>query len=50
VQSLRAKTGRSGAEERELERLPDLELELTDLRDTLLAIAPDYKPNHDDGV
>jgi hypothetical protein len=50
AQSLRAKTGRSGAEERELERLQDLELELADLRDTLLAIAPDYKPDHDDGV
>jgi hypothetical protein len=50
VQILRSKTGRSGAEERELERLQDLDLELTDLRDTLLAIAPDYKPSHDDGV
>ena len=50
VQNLRAKADRSGAEERELERLQDLELELTDLRDTLLAVAPDYKPNHDDGV
>jgi hypothetical protein len=48
TQTLRAKTGRNGAEERELERLQDLEL--TDLRDTLLAIAPDYKPNHDEGV
>ena len=29
AQTLRAKTGRSGAEERELERLQDPELELT---------------------
>lgn len=50
VQALRSKAGRSGVEVRELERLQDLELELTDLRDSLLAIAPDYKPNHDDGV
>ena len=41
---------RTSAEEREFEKLQTLQEELTDLRDTLLQIAPTYKPNHDDGV
>lgn len=50
VQSLRSRSNRSGVEEKELERAQDFELELTELRDTLLEIAKNYKPNHDDGV
>ena len=42
--------GRSRAEEKELEELQAFELELIELRDTLLKLAPSYKPNHDDGV
>ncbi|MCU9849314.1 BREX-1 system adenine-specific DNA-methyltransferase PglX [Defluviimonas sp. WL0024] len=42
--------GRTSAEEREFEKLQTLQEELTDLRDTLLQLAPTYKPNHDDGV
>ena len=41
---------RTSAEEREFEKLQTLQEELTDLRDTLLQLAPTYKPNHDDGV
>ena len=48
--ALRSKTDRSSAEEGELEQLQDFELELTHLRDTLLQVAKDYAPNHDDGV
>src|SRR5690554_6178279 len=47
---LRQKTDRSRAEERELERLMDLELELRDFRDELLKIASFWKPNLNDGV
>ncbi|MEW8419742.1 MAG: hypothetical protein AB2690_21170 [Candidatus Thiodiazotropha endolucinida] len=50
AQSLRTKTNRSRQEENELEQTQDLELELLELRDTLLEIAKNYKPNHDDGV
>ncbi|MDB3898532.1 BREX-1 system adenine-specific DNA-methyltransferase PglX [Gammaproteobacteria bacterium] len=50
LNSLRSKTNRNAAEERELEKQQDLEQELIELRDTILAIAPNYKPNHDDGV
>lgn len=42
--------GRSRYEEIELEELLDFEKELIEFRDKLMAIAPDYKPNHDDGV
>ena len=38
------------AKEKELEQTQDLELELMELRDTLLEIAKYYKPSHDDGV
>lgn len=41
---------RSREDEKALEALQLLELELIDLRDTLLQIAPTYRPNHDDGV
>jgi hypothetical protein len=47
---LRTKLNRSAADERELENQEDLEQELIDMRDTILEIAPAYKPNHDDGV
>lgn len=42
--------GRSRDEEKQYETLQTFEQELTDLRDTLLKIAPTYQPNHDDGV
>lgn len=41
---------RSRDDEKALEALQTLELELIELRDTLLQIAPTYRPNHDDGV
>jgi hypothetical protein len=47
---LRGKSNRSSAEEKELERLSDLELELKDFRDELLRIAKFWKPNLNDGV
>src|SRR5690606_5311171 len=47
---LRQKSRRSSAEEKELERLFDLELELRDFRDELLRIAAFWKPNLNDGV
>jgi hypothetical protein len=47
---LRAKTSRSKEEEKELEKITDLELELKDFRDELLRIAKFWKPNLNDGV
>ncbi|MEW4949221.1 MULTISPECIES: BREX-1 system adenine-specific DNA-methyltransferase PglX [Pseudomonas] len=41
---------RSKQDETSLEALASLEHELADLRDSLLEIAPSYRPNHDDGV
>jgi len=41
---------RNKQEEKVLEGLVNLEHELADLRDSLLEIAPNYRPNHDDGV
>lgn len=41
---------RTRDDEKSLEALQNLELELIELRDTLLQIAPTYRPNHDDGV
>ncbi|WP_458156286.1 hypothetical protein [Bradyrhizobium sp. 18BD] len=41
---------RSRDDEKVFEALQTLELELIELRDTLLHIAPTYRPNHDDGV
>jgi hypothetical protein len=43
-------SARSRDEDKKLEALQALESELTELRDTLLRIAPTYHPNHDDGV
>jgi hypothetical protein len=43
-------SGRSRDDEKIFEALQGLELELIELRDTLLRIAPTYRPNHDDGV
>lgn len=49
--SLRAKgSARSRDEEKSYEALEEFELELIELRDALLHIAPTYRPNHDDGV
>jgi len=51
LESLRSKgNARSKPEEKQLEVVLDLSQELADLRDALLAIAPKYSPNHDDGV
>ena len=51
LSTLRDKGGsRSSADEKEFEKLQDLELELIELRDALLEIAPTYRPSHDDGV
>jgi hypothetical protein len=41
---------RSRDDDKALEALQTLEKELVELRDTLLQIAPNYRPNHDDGV
>ncbi len=41
---------RSRNDEKQFEALQAFELELIELRDTLLKLAPTYKPNHDDGV
>ncbi|MBW9106094.1 BREX-1 system adenine-specific DNA-methyltransferase PglX [Paraburkholderia phenoliruptrix] len=41
---------RTRDDEKQLETLQTFELELFELRDTLLKLAPTYKPNHDDGV
>ncbi len=45
-----AGANRSRDDEKRLEELSDFRNELADLRDTLLELAPGYKPNHDDGV
>lgn len=41
---------RTRDDEKAFEALQALELELIELRDTLLLIAPTYRPNHNDGV
>jgi hypothetical protein len=41
---------RSSDDEQNFESIQTLELELIELRDILLQIAPTYRPNHDDGV
>jgi hypothetical protein len=41
---------RTREDEKQFEGLQAFELELIELRDSLLKIAPNYKPNHDDGV
>ncbi|HEX8594748.1 MAG TPA: BREX-1 system adenine-specific DNA-methyltransferase PglX [Pseudomonas sp.] len=43
-------SSRSRDEEKQYETLQTFEQELTELRDTLLKIAPTYQPHHDDGV
>jgi hypothetical protein len=50
LRTLRTKTGRSRQEDKELEELQDVADDLGALRTDLLALAPTYKPNHDDGV
>jgi len=51
VTALRNKgAARSREDEKQFEALQASELELIELRDTLLTLAPTYKPNHDDGV
>jgi len=51
VTALRIKgTGRSQEDEKLFEEFQAFELELIELRDTLLNIAQNYHPNHDDGV
>lgn len=50
VTDLRRKTNRSKTEEKDLETLTDLSLELEDFRDELLHIAKFWKPNLNDGV
>jgi len=51
VTALRNKgSNRTRDDEKQFEALQAFELELIELRDTLLKLAPTYKPNHDDGV
>lgn len=51
VTALRNKgSARSRDDEKQFESLQALELELIELRDTLLRLAPTYMPDHDDGV
>jgi len=50
VEALRQKISRITQEEKDLEKLTNLELELTDFRDELLRIAKFWKPNLNDGV
>ena len=48
--ALRTKPSRTASEEQELEKQQDLLQELIELSGMILEIAPNYKPNHDDGV
>lgn len=51
VTTLRNKgSARTRDDEKQFEALQAFELELIELRDTLLKLARNYKPNHDDGV
>lgn len=51
LSSLRDKgSARSSTENKELAALQDLEIELVEFRDTLISLAPRYRPNQDDGV
>lgn len=51
VTALRNKgSARTRDDEKQFEALQAFELELIELRDTLLKLAPTYRPNHDDGV
>ena len=48
--TLNTLTNRTLDEERQLEKMRDLEVELKDLQNELLSLAPVWKPNYDDGV
>jgi len=48
--TLRGRTSRSSADNAELERLSDFEIELTEFHDELLRLAKMWKPNLNDGV
>ena len=51
VTALRNKgSARTRDDEKQFEALQAFQLELIELRDTLLKLAPSYKPNHNDGV
>ncbi|GFH62753.1 MAG: BREX-1 system adenine-specific DNA-methyltransferase [Candidatus Desulfovibrio kirbyi] len=50
IGGLRGRNDRTTTQERDLERLTDLEQELKDFRDELLRIATFWKPNLNDGV
>jgi hypothetical protein len=51
VATLRNKgAARIAENEKQFEAFQAFELELIELRDTLLSLAPTYKPSHDDGV
>jgi hypothetical protein len=51
LSALRSKgSARNRDDERRFELLQAFELDLIELRDTLLRLAPTYKPDHDDGV
>jgi hypothetical protein len=50
AQALRSKSDRTTREEKEFAQLQDLEMELKELRESILDIAKDYAPIHDDGV
>lgn len=50
LNGLRSKSARNSQEEKELEKLSDLAVELRDFRDELLRIAKFWKPNLNDGV
>tara|TARA_R110002049_G_C9176502_1_gene562796 strand:- start:4709 stop:8755 length:4047 start_codon:yes stop_codon:yes gene_type:complete len=43
-------SARSAVDEKNFEKLQAFETELIELRETILEIAPSYRPNHDDGV
>ena len=51
IAALRNKgNARTAADEKSFEELQSLEAELAEFLETLLEIAPTYRPNHDDGV
>lgn len=50
LNALRNTSARSNQEEKDLERLADLEAEIKDFRDELLRLAKFWKPNLNDGV
>ena len=50
AENLRKKSNRTSREEKDLEKLSDLALELKDFHDELLRIAKFWKPNLNDGV